>query len=316
MLFWKKQKKKERVRWAITGLDLYRCLIEDEPAVVVVNLDFGAQAPLKDYRHFLSIILDLQLPGSKGLATEDEVVILGQLEDFLVELLQKTIAAIFVGRVTTDGQRKFYFYARQRNIPQNVIQLILQEFPAYRFSGGTHEDPEWEQYFNCLYPNEIAYQYIITSRVLADIPAATLARLGSTAITHYIYFDTLQQRDDCAAQLLRRGLTVLPEAQHLSEIGIFRVRVSQHDAISHNAIYDMIEQIIVVTQKFGITYSHWELDDEEILYTHVSNDVKLHVATEITAEVRSEVASRQFGISFGETITGEEAMKKFLLDLK
>ena len=95
--------------------------------------------------------------------------------------------------------------------------------------------------------------------MLADIPAATLARLGSTAITHYIYFDTLQQRDDCAAQLLQRGLTVLPEAQHLSEIGIFRVRVSQHDAISHNAIYDMIEQIIVVTQKFGITYSHWNL---------------------------------------------------------
>ncbi len=108
----------------------------------------------------------MKSPRPDGLSSQEEADTLWKLEDNLTTTLEKELNAVFVGRITSQGRREFYFYAPQTPENDGVIDRSLSSFSRYEYETGTQDDPSWHQYLSVLYPPEEGVQKIENRCVL------------------------------------------------------------------------------------------------------------------------------------------------------
>ena len=108
----------------------------------------------------------MKSPRPDGLSSQEEADTLWKLEDNLTTTLEKELNAVFVGRITSQGRREFYFHAPQAPENDGVIDRSLSSFSRCEYKTGTQDDPSWHQYLSVLYPPEEEVQKIENRRVL------------------------------------------------------------------------------------------------------------------------------------------------------
>lgn len=125
----------ERKLWNLKGMAFYPCCINDNLASIWVNTSVAHEVEFEEYPFFHPVRAYLRYPSEIGLSTEAEAEELFEIEKFLVPLWEESLNAIFVGRVTTNGYREFYFYAKGHELDHNVRRIVIERFEDYDFSG-------------------------------------------------------------------------------------------------------------------------------------------------------------------------------------
>ncbi len=190
---------------------------------VIVNLKIGDRAPLKDAPCLLRITIPMQDAAAHGMGSPSERQVLNAIDRELVAALSQQCAANFVGRELTKGQLKFYFYAPTECIPEPVTAEVLTKHPGYRFRLSRTRDPEWNVYFDELYPNRAEFQLLTTHE-----RQAAAAEMGDSLeiprpICHWTYFPSAESREQFLKQVRPQGFHI-----HLLE---------NHEATGHNYVY-------------------------------------------------------------------------------
>ncbi len=207
------------------------------------------------------------------------------------------------------------FYAETPDLDPQDIDRILDRFPDYEFSGGTEEDPDWKKYLTNLYPNWMGYQFILVRRTLAsasgEIP-------GPVAITHYLYFDSGEERKRFCSGLDCEGLEVTSD-DYLEPCFVnsgYRLRVTHRPAPNLESINAMCETLIAASQNEGSEYCHFEIDSPAIGRHDASREALIRIASEVEAGVRDSRDLERFGVSVGDwnQISTEEFMRDTGLD--
>src|SRR3569832_434129 len=91
--------------------DFFMCRLDDKPAFNFLPLDLLQQVPpTAKYPHLLLVRLYFLHPREDGLSSQQEFDTLVAIEDAEQEALTAEQAAIYAGRVTTDGYRAVVFY--------------------------------------------------------------------------------------------------------------------------------------------------------------------------------------------------------------
>jgi hypothetical protein len=162
---------------------------------VIVNLTVGDQAPLSSAPSLLRITVPMHDAAVHGMGSTEERHILDDIDRDLVATLAQECSAIFVGRELTKGQMKFYFYAPAGGHPEDCIAHVLQDYPGYEFRLARTRDPEWNVYFDELYPNRAEFQLLTNHE-----RQATAAQMGDSLemprpICHWTYFPTAESRE-------------------------------------------------------------------------------------------------------------------------
>ena len=187
--------------------DFFICRIEGAPASIRSNLALIEVAPLEGLSQRLQFYIKMQNPRPDGLSSNEEYPILCDIEDALGDKAE-AIGAILAGVVKSEGFLELWFYTQNAEALAKTCEDALQTFEGYQSGYNIAEDPEWEDYFGFLYPDEFSYQTMQNRKVLMQLKKNGDKMEVPREIDHFIYFKEAAQQQDFAKEAEAKGFKV------------------------------------------------------------------------------------------------------------
>ena len=187
--------------------DFFMCRIEGAPASIRTNLALIEVAPLEGLSQRLQFYIKMQNPRPDGLSSNEEYPILCDIEDAIGEKAEAT-GAVSAGVVKSEGFLELWFYTQNAEDLAKTCEEALQAFEGYQSGYNIAEDPEWEDYFGFLYPDEFSYQTMQNRKVLMQLEKNGDKMEVPREIDHFIYFKEAAQQQAFAKEAEAKGFKV------------------------------------------------------------------------------------------------------------
>ena len=187
--------------------DFFMCRIEGAPASIRTNLALIEVAPLEGLSQRLQFYIKMQNPRPDGLSSNEEYPILCDIEDAIGEKAGAT-GAVLAGVVRSEGFLELWFYTQNAEALAKTCEEALQTFEGYQSGYNIAEDPEWEDYFDFLYPDEFSYQTMQNRKVLMQLEKNGDKMEVPREIDHFFYFKEAAQQQAFAKEAEAKGFKV------------------------------------------------------------------------------------------------------------
>ena len=187
--------------------DFFMCRIEGAPASIRTNLALIEVAPLEGLTQRLQFYIKMQNPRPDGLSSNEEYPILCDIEDAIGDKAEST-GAVSAGVVKSEGFLELWFYTQNAEALAKTCEEALQAFEGYQSGYNIAEDPEWEDYFDFLYPDEFSYQTMQNRKVLMQLEKNGDKMEVPREIDHFIYFKEAAQQQAFAKEAEAKGFKV------------------------------------------------------------------------------------------------------------
>lgn len=187
--------------------DFFMCRIEGAPASIRTNLALIEVAPLEGLSQRLQFYIKMQNPRPDGLSSNEEYPILCDIEDAIGEKAGAT-GAVLAGVVRSEGFLELWFYTQNAEALAKTCEEALQTFEGYQSGYNIAEDPEWEDYFGFLYPDEFSYQTMQNRKVLMQLEKNGDKMEVPREIDHFFYFKEAAQQQAFAKEAEAKGFKV------------------------------------------------------------------------------------------------------------
>jgi len=240
--------------------DSYFCNVNDKLASVCLDLGIRDRVPDKSRPYLLWVWVYMQAPRPDGLSSHEEAEVLWKLEDKLTAALEVRLDAIFVGRITTDGRREFYYYLSQPPGDGSEISRALHSFPEYEFDWGKKHDPGWEQYFSVLCPSEEELETIKNERVLETLEEHGDRLEQEREVRHWAYFKTARDRETFVAGVRDLGYAVQSTSEDTKEPYPFQVCIGRTDRVDRDSINEIVFELFRLAKATNGLYDGWETE--------------------------------------------------------
>ncbi len=229
--------------------DFYFANVNGKPSSIF--LDLTAHRLREGREQLLCVFVPLKDPHpDHQMTTQQESEVLWQLEDLL---LKEAVAidARFVGRITGDGRREFYFYCK-KSIAWGMEET-RSRFADYTFDIQWHHDPEWRQYGDVLYPRPEQMESIQNRGVLQQLTKAGDSLKKPREITHWAYFSEAVNRDAFVDQVVAAGFRIvktdridLPTAKERPFVAV----VAKIDHVHPTAIDKVTVELLHLSKRY------------------------------------------------------------------
>ena len=187
--------------------DFFMCRIEGAPASIRTNLALIEVAPLEGLSQRLQFYIKMQNPRPDGLSSNEEYPMLCDIEDALGDKAE-AMGAVLAGVVKSEGFLELWFYTQNAEALAKTCEDALQTFEGYQSGYNIAEDPEWEDYFDFLYPDEFSYQTMQNRKVLMQLEKNGDKMEVPREIDHFIYFKEVAQQQAFAKEAEAKGFKV------------------------------------------------------------------------------------------------------------
>ena len=187
--------------------DFFMCRIEGAPASIRTNLALIEVAPLEGLTQRLQFYIKMQNPRPDGLSSNEEYPMLCDIEDALGDKAE-AMGAVLAGVVKSEGFLELWFYTQNAEALAKTCEDALQTFEGYQSGYNIAEDPEWEDYFDFLYPDEFSYQTMQNRKVLMQLEKNGDKMEVPREIDHFIYFKEAAQQQAFAKEAEAKGFKV------------------------------------------------------------------------------------------------------------
>ena len=187
--------------------DFFMCRIEGAPASIRTNLALIEVVPLEGLSQRLQFYIKMKNPRPDGLSSNEEYPILCDIEDAIGEKAGAT-GAVLAGVVRSEGFLELWFYTQNAEALAKTCEEALQAFEGYQSGYNIAEDPEWEDYFGFLYPDEFSYQTMQNRKVLMQLEKNGDKMEVPREIDHFFYFKEAAQQQAFAKEAENKGFKV------------------------------------------------------------------------------------------------------------
>lgn len=131
----------------------YQANVNDRLASIYLDLEAKEEYSQQEYPKLFWLFIRLKVARDDGLSHDDEFDALCEYEDIIDEHI-KGLPIHLVGRITTNGMRKFYFYGNDNFKFETLVEAIVDGDSSYQYQSGSKDDSNWSQYDDVLYPEE------------------------------------------------------------------------------------------------------------------------------------------------------------------
>jgi hypothetical protein len=115
------------------------------PAIVVVNSALRTFDQRDCFAWHLSINITCNHLGEKGMPTTEEGQVLYQLEDEISNYLLKENNAVFLARITCQGQRELTYRVHDPELANEQLEALVTTHSSLReWEYRMEQDPHWE----------------------------------------------------------------------------------------------------------------------------------------------------------------------------
>lgn len=241
--------------------DFFMCRIEGAPASIRTNLALIEVAPLEGLSQRLQFYIKMQNPRPDGLSSNEEYPILCDIEDALGDKAE-AIGAVLAGVVKSEGFLELWFYTQNAEVLAKTCEEVLQTFEGYQSGYNIAEDPEWEDYFGFLYPDEFSYQTMQNRKVLMQLEKNGDKMEVPREIDHFIYFKEAAQQQAFAKEAEAKGFKVrfnddefVEDRKAEGKEYPYMVEATRED--SPLAIDDIVWDLLELASPFEGNYDGW-----------------------------------------------------------
>ena len=241
--------------------DFFMCRIEGAPASIRTNLALIEVAPLEGLSQRLQFYIKMQNPRPDGLSSNEEYPILCDIEDAIGDKAEST-GAVSAGVVKSEGFLELWFYTQNAEALAKTCEEALQAFEGYQSGYNIAEDPEWEDYFGFLYPDEFSYQTMQNRKVLMQLEKNGDKMEVPREIDHFFYFKEATQQQAFAKEAETKGFKVrfnddefVEERKAEGKEYPYMVEATRED--SPLAIDDIVWDLLELASPFEGNYDGW-----------------------------------------------------------
>ena len=241
--------------------DFFMCRIEGAPASIRTNLALIEVAPLEGLTQRLQFYIKMQNPRPDGLSSNEEYPILCDIEDAIGEKAEAT-GAVLAGVVKSEGFLELWFYTQNAKTLAKTCEEALQTFEGYQSGYNIAEDPEWEDYFGFLYPDEFSYQTMQNRKVLMQLEKNGDKMEVPREIDHFFYFKEAAQQQAFAKEAEAKGFKVrfnddefVEDRKAEGKEYPYMVEATRED--SPLAIDDIVWDLLELASPFEGNYDGW-----------------------------------------------------------
>jgi len=236
--------------------DCYVFNTEDGLVLNMVNLAARPDEPNPLTPRYL-VPVALASPDAHGFSTPEEDAVLWQVEDALEQLMQQEHGGRYVGRSTHNGMRVFCYYMPPDRCPDgNEIAAALESFEAYTPERNVIDEPDWEYFFEFLYPSPEEMRCMQNHKLIH-----TLAEHGDLhdvprPIEHWVYFKSEAGRESFKPAVTELGFTI--ESESVTEDGALSLRIIREDTIDMARIDELVLTLCKLAEENDGDYDGWE----------------------------------------------------------
>lgn len=239
---------------------LYSSTVKDKDASFYIDLGLAEIAPVEEMRHFICVTLELNNPDDFGLCIPTEQRALVRIENKLVTSLMDDHNIIYVGRLTLDGKRSFYFYTSETTDIETTILESLAGFPGYDYDFEIKEDCEWDCYFGFVYPEFNELEWILERQMIEDLAKCNDNTTQGREVNHWIYFKSKKAREKFIAQVIAKGFNIesadtIPQFDKKFKYSLI---ISRVDDMESDVVDDLTISLWSLADEFGGRYDGWE----------------------------------------------------------
>ncbi|MEJ8802652.1 DUF695 domain-containing protein [Pontibacter sp. H249] len=238
--------------------DVYFCYLEDTPAFISVDLGLYDLAPLPDKPHLIEVVVGLLTTNEDGFPDNEEWTKLEEIEDVLVNSFEQKLEAVFVGKTLNSGRRGLYFYSGDTLLVEQMVDELREQFPEYTFEHQLTEDPNWEVFFEYLYPDEESLLRIHNNKILQLLEEQGDQPFVPRKITYTLYFRTAEDRAAAKYEITNSGFEVEEEIESEEYELPFSLVLSNQSKADEETIYLTTEMLMQLAIKHDGEFDGWE----------------------------------------------------------
>lgn len=188
------------------------------PVIIALDMSLAAAAPVAGYDQYLTVTIPVLSPGSSGFANGEELPLFWEMERTLVGRLEREAQAIYAGRTSAQGKKHLVFFLYNPDSIESIMEQVQALYPAYPFDHRMEPDPEWDIYFDLLFPNLEETNSLLNQRMLKRLIRKGIDLQQEQTLNHWIY---------CKTEEGRQALRQIAEAQGF-EAQLLPTRIGEH----------------------------------------------------------------------------------------
>lgn len=245
--------------------EFYFSNVNDKLGSFCVDLGLHKVAPIADKENLVWVSIKMNQPREDGLSSQEESSLLGDIEDTLVAKIVSSHNAIFVGRLTSDGDRDLYFYfGDDTTLYEKTISEVMINYPKYQFDFGSKEDKDWGGYFDFLYPLPQQFQSIQNRRVIEQLEKGGDKLTIEREVFHWIYFKSDNDREKFLEKIKNDNFSIVSKDSDKSWGEFpFQLQIKRNDMVNHNSVDDYVIYLWEIANEIGGEYDGWETSIEK-----------------------------------------------------
>ena len=244
---------KHEPNWAV-----YQSLVDSKFSVIAVDLNFQSKAPISIYPNVLWFSVRFNAVKERGMPTQPEVKAIQELEDVFIPMVLRELKSVYVGRLTSNGARDYYFYATQSEFTPKLITWFKEKYPKRQFQHGGKKDSDWSGYLDFLYPKARQLQTIMNERVIENLLKSGDSLKNKRRIDHMVYFKTKANRQAFLTEIQKLGFSKISEQDDIEdEKWSFSLNFDRKDAATEDSIERIFDAIWPLVEKYKADYDGW-----------------------------------------------------------
>ena len=241
------------------GVYLCNSFAYDLPAVIRVNLSLRDFEYTANYPKRLHLQILYKNADDNGFPTREEGEYVYSIEDAVEEVVEQH-GDMLAGVVKCDERVRIFAYVKNELGYYDEISAVMSKnFPNYAYTLAVVDDPDWELYFQALYPDRYEYQSIMNMRLIEDIKSDGDSMVPRV-LEHCLLFKTEENGEAFLAKVMEDSFNKLSSENQTDNEDIdkeypYVLVIGREDAFEN--IDEIVWYLMDLAEEFNGEYSGW-----------------------------------------------------------
>ena len=241
------------------GVYLCNAFAYDLPAVIRANLALRNFEHTANYPKRLHLQILYKNANDSGFPTREEGEYVYSIEDAVEEIV-KQHGDMLAGVMKCDERVRIFAYTKNELGYYDEISAVMSKnFPNYAYTLAIVDDPDWELYFQGLYPDRYEYQSIMNMRLIEDIKSDGDSMVPRV-LEHCLLFKTEEHGEAFLAKVMEDSFIKLSSEDRSNNEDIdkeypYVLVIGREDAFEN--IDEIVWYLMDLAEEFEGEYSGW-----------------------------------------------------------
>ena len=241
------------------GVYLCNAFAYDLPAVIRTNLALRDFEYTANYPKRLHLQILYKNADDNGFPTREEGEYVYRIEDAVEEIVEQH-GDMLVGVVKCDERVRIFAYTKNElGYDDEISAVMSKNFPDYAYTLAVVDDPDWELYFDVLYPDRYEYQSIMNRWLIENIKSDGDSMVPRV-LEHCLLFKTEENGEAFLAKVIEDCFIKLSSENQTDNEDIdkeypYVLVIGREDAFEN--IDEIVWYLMDLAEEFDGEYSGW-----------------------------------------------------------